>query len=180
MQPKLIVLAGVAGAGKSTIAAELVKHGYQVVKFAGPLKAMIRALGLTDAEIEGDLKEKPCALLGGQTPRHAMQTLGTEWGRGLIHPDLWVAAWQHAAQRVLAAGGHVVVDDCRFANELAAAMALGGVAVRLVRDGAGTAAHASEVGLADVTLPEVANAAAPAVVADAVLRFAQSTMEVQP
>ncbi|WP_174875205.1 deoxynucleotide monophosphate kinase [Vogesella oryzae] len=171
MLPKIVVLAGVAGSGKSTIAAELVKHGYQVVKFAGLLKDMIRALGLTDAEIEGDLKEKPCALLGGQTPRHAMQTLGTEWGRELIARDIWVNAWRRKVEAVLASGGRVVVDDCRFPNELNAALALGGVAVRLVRDGAGTVAHASESGLDEVKMPVVYNDHLPPCVAGDLLRL---------
>lgn len=176
--PKVIVLTGQAGSGKSTIAAQLAAQGYTVVKFAGPLKAMLRALGLTDAEIEGDLKEKPCPLLGGRTPRYAMQTLGTEWGRNLIAPDLWVAAWQHAVRGVLASGGRVVVDDCRFRNELAAAMEMGGVAVRLVRDGAGTVAHVSETGLDAVELPKVVNDDEPAVVASEVLGVAQSILGV--
>lgn len=176
--PKVIVLTGQAGSGKSTIAAQLATQGYTVVKFAGPLKDMLRALGLTDAEIEGDLKEKPCPLLGGRTPRYAMQTLGTEWGRNLIAPALWVVAWQHSVRGVLAGGGRVVVDDCRFLNELAAAMEMGGLAVRLVRDGAGTVAHVSETGLDAVELPEVVNDDEPAVVAAEVLSIAQSILEV--
>lgn len=177
--PKLLVLSGPAGAGKSTIAGELsAQQGYTVVKFAGPLKAMLRAIGLTDAEIEGDLKEQPCPLLGGRTPRHAMQTLGTEWGRNLISPELWVAAWQHAVRGVLASGGRVVVDDCRFTNELAAAVEMGGVAVRLVRDGAGTVAHASETGLDTVELPEVVNDDEPGVIAANVLAITLSPQKV--
>ena len=50
--PKVIVLTGQAGSGKSTIAAQLATQGYTVVKFAGPLKDMLRALGLTDAEMD--------------------------------------------------------------------------------------------------------------------------------
>ncbi|NHR07629.1 ATP-binding protein [Chromobacterium haemolyticum] len=169
--PNLLALCGAAGAGKSTIAAELVeRHGYTVIKFAGPLKSMMRALGLSEDEIEGRLKEVPCELLGGATPRHAMQTLGTEWGRQLIHADLWVSAWRRAVQRVLAAGGRVVVDDCRFINELGAVLEMNGAVVRLERAGSGTACvHSSETSLSGIELPTVTNDAAPALVAARVL-----------
>lgn len=139
----LIAFTGLAGAGKSTAAAHLVKHrGFTRVRFAGPLKAMMAALGCTEAEIDGALKETPCELLGGRTPRHAMQTLGTEWGRDLIAPDLWIRAFNAA----LPATGNVVVDDCRFPNEAAAVTAAGGILVRIERPGAGTTGyqHSSE------------------------------------
>src|SRR5690606_21287800 len=112
--PPVVAFTGRAGSGKSTASRYLVeRHGYQLVKFAGPLKAMMRALGLGDRHIEGDDKELPCALLSGKTPRHAMQTLGTEWGRNCIGENFWVDLWTyHASQHE-----RVVVDDCRFANE---------------------------------------------------------------
>ncbi len=141
----ILALTGLAGSGKSTAAAHLVNaHGFARVRFAGPLKDMMRALGLTDAEIDGDRKELPCALLGGKTPRHAMQTVGTEWGRNLIDPDLWIRAWQAAVAR-LPAGQPVVVDDCRFPNEAAAVRAAGGALVRIERTAGGTISlHSSE------------------------------------
>ncbi|XUM19730.1 deoxynucleotide monophosphate kinase [Bradyrhizobium oligotrophicum S58] len=141
----IIAFTGLAGAGKSTAAAHLVKlRGFERVRFAGPLKAMMAALGCTAAEIDGDRKETPCDLLGGKTPRWAMQTLGTEWGRQLIGPDLWIRAWRAAVDR-LPAGTPVVVDDCRFPNEAEAIRSAGGVVVRLERPGAGTAStHESE------------------------------------
>lgn len=145
-RPRTIVaFTGLAGAGKSTAAMHLVKRrGWQRVRFAGPLKDMMAALGLTPAEIDGSAKEMPCDLLGGKTPRWAMQTIGTEWGRNLIADDLWIRAWQAAIARV-PAGVPVVVDDCRFPNEAAAIVAAGGIIVRIERPGAGTASvHESE------------------------------------
>jgi hypothetical protein len=139
----IVAFTGLAGAGKSTAAMHLVNaHGFQRVRFAGPLKAMMAALGLTPDEIDGPLKEQPCALLGGKTPRWAMQSLGTEWGRDLIDSDLWIRAWRAA----LPATGNVVVDDCRFPNEAAAVAAAGGIIVRVDRPGAGqgAAGHTSE------------------------------------
>ena len=114
----VIALVGQAGAGKSEVAKHLVaNHDYVRVRFAGILKDMCKVLGLTDQEIEGAMKEVPSSLLLGQTPRHAMQTLGTEWGRDLIHPDLWAHAWKIKVTQKLLSGHKIVCDDCRFVNE---------------------------------------------------------------
>ena len=109
--------------GKDSVARELVLQGFQVVRFAGPLKAMLRAFyaehGIADAvierKIEGDLKEHPCPLLRGKTPRFAMQTLGDEWGRQLIANDLWTESLRYRIEPVEKA----VVPDCRYPNEAA-------------------------------------------------------------
>lgn len=141
----IIAFTGLAGSGKSTAAAHLVvAHRFTRLRFAGPIKDMMAALGLSKREIDGDLKEQPCDLLGGRTPRYAMQTIGTEWGRDLIAPDLWIRAF-HAAVNKLPHGKPVVVDDCRFPNEADAIRSLGGALVRLMRAGAGTTSqHQSE------------------------------------
>jgi hypothetical protein len=138
---RIIAFTGPIGAGKSTAARHLVEaHGFARVRFAGPLKAMLAALGLTPDEIEGRRKECPSGLLCGKTPRWAMQTLGTEWGRDLIGPDLWVRAWKAALP-----AGDVTVDDCRFPNENVAIDAEGGIVVRIERRVAAVAAaHVSE------------------------------------
>jgi Deoxynucleotide monophosphate kinase len=124
---RLIGLTGRAGSGKSTAAAYLVeRHGFTRTRFAGPLKAMLRAMGLSEREIDGDLKEAPCARLCGRTPRQAMQWLGTEWGRDMIHPDLWTELWKQDAEKIVAEDGRVVVDDVRFPDEVALVRSLGG------------------------------------------------------
>lgn len=129
----LIAFAGKAGAGKSYAAHHLVdKHGFIRLRFADPLKSMLHALGLGPDHTDGDGKEKPCELLGGQTPRWAMQALGTEWGRTLIDPDLWVRSWCLRADKLLVKGVSVVVDDCRFLNEAAAIWQRGGKVIEIV------------------------------------------------
>lgn len=129
---QIIALTGRIGAGKTAVAKVLEQyHGFERVRFAGPLKAMLRALGLTEAQVDGDEKEVPSDLLCGITPRLAMQTLGTEWGRNCIHPDLWVSAWKHA----IAGKDKVVVDDCRFVNEASAVREMGGWIWRVERPG---------------------------------------------
>lgn len=156
-QPLVIGLTGLAGAGKSTAADHLVTaHGFVRVKFAGPLKAMLTALGLTQDEIEGSSKELPCDLLCGRTPRQAMQWLGTDFGRNTIGPDLWVRAWTKAARDALEAGAPgIVADDVRFPNEAEAIRALGGYVLRIERTGAGSASgsgHASEAQTVPATI----------------------------
>jgi hypothetical protein len=142
----IIALTGYAGSGKSTAAKILVeRHGFTLVKFAGPLKQMLRCLGLGDREIEGDLKEEPHIVLGYKTPRYAMQTLGTEWGRDLIGVDLWANVAMESTWAVLDQGGRVVIDDCRFLNEAAAVRTEGGIIVEVMRPGVGPqSGHASE------------------------------------
>lgn len=142
----LVAFTGKAGAGKSTAAAYLVdQFWYKRLRFAGPLKAMIAALGLTEAEYDGSLKELPCERLMGVTPRKAMQTIGTEWGRACIHADLWTRLWQQDAMQVLRAGRKVVCDDCRFPNEAALIKALGGKIIKIVNPGTvAEATHESE------------------------------------
>jgi hypothetical protein len=118
------------------------EHDFVRMKFAQGLKDMLRAIGLTDVHIEGHLKETPCPLLGGKTPRYAMLTLGTEWGRELISPDFWCNI---LAQRVKdSTDANIVVDDCRFPNEARTIRQLGGQVWKVVRDVPSTIAHPSE------------------------------------
>lgn len=145
--PPVIALTGLAGSGKSTASKYLVeKHGYQLVKFAGPLKDMLQAIGLSEGHIEGAHKETELAMLSGHTPRHAMQTLGTEWGRKCMGEDFWTNLWRSRVDGVLAFGGRVVVDDCRFPNEADEVRKLGGVVWRIVGRGGIAGSHESEAG----------------------------------
>jgi hypothetical protein len=94
---------------------------------------MLRAIGLTEAQVDGDQKGIPCDLLGGLTPRYAMQTLGTEWGRECMGPDFWASIWKDRVKQKLKFGRNVVVDDCRFENEDRMVRELGGVHIQLSR-----------------------------------------------
>jgi hypothetical protein len=143
MAPLIGLYSPAAQSGKSTLAGGLVSLGYRRLRFAGPLKAMLWAF-LTQAGcpteqtqrmLEGDLKEVPSPYLQGQTPRRAMQTLGTEWGRLTIGPYLWVSAAISAAQKARDAGHPVVFDDVRFPNEAEAVEQAGGIVVRVTRPG---------------------------------------------
>lgn len=133
----IIGFVGHKRSGKDTAAFALMQSGYEIVKFAAPLKSMMRAFltyvrvapDLQDALIEGDAKELTLAPLCGKSARHAMQTLGTEWGRQLIGDSIWVeACLAHCKQF-----DKVVVADVRFANEAAALRQIGATIVRITR-----------------------------------------------
>jgi hypothetical protein len=140
--PKTIGLLGLAGAGKSTVAEQLTNlYGYKTIPFAAPLKRMVKALGLVDADLTGAKKEEPMMLLCWKSPRQVMQTLGTEWGRNLVGANLWVGAWAYSCE-----GRRVVADDVRFENEVHAIKRRDGVTIRVIRPGHSITSneHASE------------------------------------
>lgn len=144
--------------GKTTVAGYLAGHGFRIMPFAESLKRMasvfLTELGLTDSMIEHHLfhaKESRIEAFGlNITARHICQTLGTEWGRACIHPDVWLYCWQRKAQQNLDRGIDVVVDDLRFLNEAELIRRLGGEMWCVERPSAlRTTTHASEGGLDD-------------------------------
>ena len=168
----IIALTGPAGCGKSTIAHALERdHGFVRVRFAGPLKDMLRALGLTAEQVDGEEKETPLSLLCGRTPRQAMQTLGTEWGRNCIGADVWVNAAMRTVDQLLAAHRDVVIDDLRFDNEARALAGRRAHIVQLHRAGAtADPSHASEAGIANTWISRyVYNDLAPSIVTSVIL-----------
>lgn len=149
----LIGLAGLKWNGKTTAGRYLKEqHGFRHTKFAAPLKDMLRTMWMyagysreeAERRVEGDLKEAPDAILGGKTPVHAMQTLGTEWGRELIDGKLWTNLWESTARFSLEAGRSVVVDDVRFPNEYASVKNLGGYIILLSGRSDVVQSHVSE------------------------------------
>jgi hypothetical protein len=134
---RLIGFTGFFRSGKTTAARYLTENmGYEYMRFAGPLKQMLKVLGLTDDQVDGNLKNEPCELLGGKTPRYAMESLGTSWGRDMIVPDLWARAWKNRLYEAQKTGkDRFVLDDCRFLNEAELIRSMGGVIVKIDRPG---------------------------------------------
>lgn len=139
---KLIGLLGKRGSGKDTAAQALVPIGFKPVRFAGAMKEMLRAylLYVGESEItigemlEGALKEVSTPSLGGKSPRSALQTLGTQWGRELVSPNLWV----NACLDRYAHCDKVVVTDVRVAEEVTALKKIGGKIIRIKPPGTET------------------------------------------
>ncbi len=145
--------------GKSTVSSlllDLVSDGVEL-PFAGTLKAMVRRF-LQAAVVREDLLhlyENTCKELVipqvGVSFRHLCQTLGTEWGRGCISPDIWIKVWSASAENLINDCCELItVPDVRFANEAEAIRALGGEVWWVERQEAieaapaHTMAHASE------------------------------------
>jgi hypothetical protein len=139
--PLIALYSPAPASGKTTLAEALWQHGYQPLKLAGPLKrmtaALLREIGysaecIRDA-LEGSTKTTPIPELGDRTPRHLMQTLGTEWGRVCVADDLWLSLTIRHAQALRTSGVPVVIDDMRFPNEAAALRAAGATLIRIDR-----------------------------------------------
>ncbi len=126
-QLKLIGLHAPAGCGKDTIARILCDtQEFRQIALAQPISNGISVMfGLSmECLTDRTLKEQPLDLLCGHTPRHAMQTLGTEWGRNHICLDVWLKIAQREIdyQNSLAASNNlylrgIVVSDIRFEGE---------------------------------------------------------------
>lgn len=151
MKFRLIAMAGAAGSGKDTAADYLCcEHDFARYAFAKPLKAALNAMfGWRGFEWGNRTwKEEPLPDIG-KSPRQLAQTLGTEWGRQLVHRDLWLLLAKREIERARECGQPgIVFTDCRFANEAEFVRDQGGVVLHISRPGiASVSAHASEQAL---------------------------------
>lgn len=142
----LIALTGVARSGKDTAGQFFCStYGFTQYAFADPIRAGLRAaLGLTNWHFnEG--KEIPI-LSHGKSPRQLMQLFATEFGRNLVHPNVWLMRAETAVLNVK----DLVITDCRFDNEAAWVREHGGYVIRITRDNAPqVSAHISENGVSE-------------------------------
>lgn len=145
--PRVIGFAGYAGAGKNA-AAEAI--GTVVLGFADPLYAGLAVmLGVPEDSLrERTTKELPLPV--GRSPRHLLQTLGTEWGRELVRGDLWIyRARQRVAEATRLGAEVIAFTDVRFPNEAKfIRQELGGQVWWVDRPGVVGGPHVSENSLA--------------------------------
>lgn len=121
--------------GKTTIANRLVeKFGFRRLSFARVPKRMIvvfliecgypEAAAIDFVEVNKDV---PLERVSGMpTARYLIKTMASEWGRHLVHPDVWANEWEMKAGVWSRSGKPVVAEDLRFPNEVAAVTRLGG------------------------------------------------------
>ncbi|MEU7643324.1 hypothetical protein [Streptomyces huasconensis] len=136
----LIGLAGAARSGKDTAASFLTKDGWQRRAFADLVREMLYQLNpwLPDDEVDGSFQ------LAGEVDRFGweqvkkeypvvreyLQRCGTEAGRQVLGPDVWVdtlfrgfETWERPT----------VITDVRFPNEAEAIKKRRGLVVQVVR-----------------------------------------------
>jgi len=167
LRPNVVAFTGRKQSGKSTAAEALLLEGWTSEAFARPLKNMLRTLlyngrvmpSHVERMLEGDARERPHPVLNGLTPRHAMQTLGTEWGRNCMGEDFWAELLVARIRDRQVADAYCglpptrfVITDLRFPNEARILREqVGAQIVRIERsDLVSTDAHASETAGADI------------------------------
>lgn len=123
---ELICVTGFAGSGKDTVGAYFERHGYKRISFADNLKTATSVIFGWDRNwLEGNTpgsrewRETQDDYWSGVmnrpiTPRHILQTFGTEIMRGMIHEDIWV----FSLFKNLKPDGKYIITDVRFENEI--------------------------------------------------------------
>lgn len=160
----LTAFTGPIGVGKTTLARKLCSDRARIgetcliLSFATPIREMLASLVGDEYVFENDLKNDPIDWLDGKTPRQLLQSLGTSWGRELIHPEIWVNATKRLIMdiRMARPESHIYIDDLRFDNEALMVQSLKGRTVYLNRSGVMTTdAHKSEKGITTSLIDEV-------------------------
>jgi hypothetical protein len=140
----IVGLVGFIGAGKGTVADLLVeRHDFFKESYANSLKdACSIIFGWNREMLEGNTpesrawREQPdkwwSEKLGREfSPRLALQLMGTEAGRDVFHPDLWVHTVMRRCEQ--APWNNYVIADVRFPNEIDAIVKSGGKVIRVRR-----------------------------------------------
>jgi hypothetical protein len=140
----IIGLCGFINCGKGTIADLLVdRHDFVKESYANSVKdACATIFGWNRSMLEGDTPESRAwreqsdawwsEKLGREfSPRLALQLMGTEAGRDVFHPDLWVHTVMRRCEQ--APWNNYVIADVRFPNEIDAIVKFGGMVVRIRR-----------------------------------------------
>jgi hypothetical protein len=145
-RPALIGLTGKARSGKDTVGNFILGAvGGYTYAFADPIRAMLRGFGIDMSDPYWQANKETVIPSLGVSPRHLMQTLGTEWGRKLVNPDVWLIL---AKQKLLKNGPGMIVTDVRFENEAKWIRDAGGLLIHIERpDSQPVQTHESEMGI---------------------------------
>lgn len=138
--PQLIGICGFKGAGKSTVVHQAIfdpremDHALPVFQMSimQPVRNMLSAMGIQDIDNKAKWDD-PQPLLNHKSIRHAVITLGTDWARDYIGPDVWIDIAIRDARATMLQGTTVVIDGIRYWNEYEAVRAEGGIMIAFHR-----------------------------------------------
>ena len=99
-------------------------------------------LGLSESQLHGNQKGELDERYGC-SPRHLMQTLGTEWGRDLIDQNIWVNAMRSHMEQT---EEFVIIPDVRFESE-AEMIREEGILIHVIGPNKIKSSHKSESGI---------------------------------
>lgn len=138
----IIGVVGFIGSGKGTVADILVqKHNFTKLSFADSLKDATAAIfGWPRHLLEGETAESRAwreekdewwSEKTGKyiTPRNMLQMMGTEVGRDMLDPNIWI----YSLERKMDLYPNVVIADVRFPNEIKFIQEKGGFVIRVKR-----------------------------------------------
>lgn len=161
---QLIAFTGKAGSGKTTATDVFIKNNPRMtrVSFAKKMKdAVVAMFGIDPVHIFGDKEQKEMMIpklstaTNHVTGRKLLQTIGTDWGRNMIDPDIWIMdiADKWASQKNIPGFAGMVIEDLRFDNEAAWVKSQGGIIIELLspadyeRNATASDQHISEGGI---------------------------------
>lgn len=152
--PAIVGITGLAGTGKDTLAAQLVKRlGYVRYSLADPIKWELNQLFNWNMSDWEDRQWKEYYVRGGKTPRQWAQWLGAYTRH--VDETWWIDA---LFQRALDEGNmcRMVIPDVRYNNEALEIKKHGGVIFKVIRPGIQPVSpHESERGISAAYVHEV-------------------------
>jgi hypothetical protein len=142
----IVGVLGFIGSGKGTVGEILAEQGFHTISFGSAVKDVAatmfgweRVLLEGDTEFSRQFREQPDAYWSREfgfefTPRKALQLLGTQVGRDIFHPNLWVIKAKQQMHTLMSMGmENFVITDVRFPNEMAMIHDEGGILIEVQR-----------------------------------------------
>ena len=142
----IVGVLGFIGSGKGTVGEILSEKGFLPLSFGSAVKdATASMFGWARELLEGDtefsrqFREMPDGFWSQEfgfefTPRRALQLMGTEVGRDIFHPDLWVIKIKQQMHTLMSMGSeNFVITDVRFPNEMKMIQSEGGILIEVQR-----------------------------------------------
>jgi len=140
----IIGVLGLINSGKTTISSILEKnHNFKQLSFADSLKEAVSSIfGWPLEMIQGNTPESRLwrddvdewwanrLQIPELTPRWILQQWGTTIGRNSFHNDIWIASLQ---RKLINNKDNIVINDCRFANEIEAIRESGSKFIKVIR-----------------------------------------------